>query len=152
MEENNLTKFFNKYIKGTPYKATVEYNKTLICSIDDISVYISTLSLKHLFDKKPAEEFHFILDYLHLIVEWPDKIYENKSDKRGNLCFVKEIKNSEYICSVEKMSDKELQIVTAFRLRDNDYIKSYTLLWNRGNGKPHRHAIDSLGESIDAPQ
>lgn len=59
---------------------------------------------------------------------------------------------SEYLCSLQKISDEELQVVTAFRLRDKDYIKKYTLLWNRGSGKPHRYVIEFLKKTNNAPQ
>lgn len=146
MKANNLINFFNKYIRGTAYKAYVFESKHFICEIDIFSVYISTRALKHLFDKKPAEEFSFILEHFTQLVIDPDKIYRNKLEKHGDMCFVTKIDNYEYICSLQKISEDELQIVTAFRLRDEDYIKKYTLLWNRGSGKPHRHAIDSTLE------
>jgi predicted nucleic acid-binding protein len=115
-------------------------------------VSITTRCLKHLFDKKPAEEFHFILDHLHLILMYPDNIYKNKLEKRGEICFTKRMNGSEYLCSIEQISPSKLQIVTAFRLRDPDYIKNYTILWNRGSGKPHRHALEFPKEPGVAPQ
>ena len=152
MNKNSLVIFFKKYIKGTSYKAPVFNSKLLICDLNGFSVYITTRSLKHLFDKKPAEEFHFILDNLTILIKDPEEIYKNKSEKHGDICFVRQIKDFYYICSLQKISSKELQVVTAFRLRDEDYIKNYTLLWNRGSGKPHRHVTDSLRESVNAPQ
>ena len=152
MKRNNLIRFFNKHIKRTAYKAAVLESKCLIGSFDIFSVFISTKSLKHLFDKKPAEEFHFIMDYLHLLIENPDKIYRNKLEKHGDICLITHIRNSNYLCSLQKVSNKELQVVTAFRLRDENYIKKYTLLWNRGSGKPHRYAINSLWDIDNAPQ
>jgi len=38
---------------------------------------------------------------------------------------------------------EEIQIATAFRLRDSDYIKKYTLLWSWEDGTPHRSALDT---------
>lgn len=146
MDTNPLTNFFHKYIIRRPYKGPVKDFTLLMCDIagdSEIgSVSITTRSLKHLFDKKPAEEFHFLLDYIHLIMIYPDKIYKNKDGKRGSLCFEKRVKGCEYICAIERISPTEFQIATAFRLRDPDYIKNYTLLWNRGSGKPHRHALE----------
>lgn len=156
MTTNPLSNLFSKYIVRRPYKSHVKHSilfLAYVCdNIENGSVYITTYSLKHLFDKKPAEEFHFILDHLHLIIIYPDQIYQNKSGKRGNLCFTKRIRGSEYLCALEKVADNEFQVATAFRLRDSDYIKNYTLLWNRGSGKPHRHAIGFPTESTDAPQ
>lgn len=156
MELTPLQNFFYRYIARRPYKGPVKNFLLFLAHVGKDpasgSVHITTRSLKHLFDKKPAEEFHFILDHLHLLLTYPDRIYQNKSGKRGNLCLVKRIKGHEYFCSMEKVSANEFQIATSFRLRDSDYIKDYTLLWNRGSGKPHRHAIEFPGEPIDAPQ
>ena len=156
MELNPLTQFFYKYIARRPYKGPVQdfllFIGNAFGEVDNDTVSISTRCLKHLFDKKPAEEFHFIVDHLHLILTYPDEIYENKSGKRGNLCFVKRIKGSEYLCALERATEKELQVATAFRLRDDDYIKNYILLWNRGSGKPHRHVLKFPKESGNAPQ
>lgn len=153
---NRLIGFFYKYIARRPYKGPVKdfmlFISYLCGEILCGFVFISTRSLKHLFDKKPAEEFHFILDHIHLILIYPDKIYKNKTEKRGNICLVKKIKGSEYLCSLEKGDTRRYYVVTAFRLRNSDYIKNYTLLWNRGSGKPHRHALEFSKESGDAPQ
>ena len=53
--------------------------------------------------------------------------------------------------SAEKERD-EIQIVTAFRLRDDKYLKNYTLLWDWRNGNPHRSVLDTPKESTNAPQ
>lgn len=145
MKTNKLRKFFNSYIRKTAYKATVLDYKKFICFIDEkrcISVYITTRALKHLYDKKPAEEFDFIIDNTYLIIKYTEKIYKNKSGKHGDICLIKTIGNSDYLCSLEKISLFEFQIVTVFRIRDADYLKNYILLWNRGSDKPHRHATD----------
>ncbi len=113
----------------------------------DAVFLLSTRALKHLYDKKPAEEFHAVLRFVHLVVQFPDKIYKNKMEKHADICFVKRVRGSEYFCALQKI-ENTFFIVTCFRLRDPDYIKNYTLLWNRGSGKPHRHAL----ETKDAPQ
>lgn len=163
MKKETLNDFFAKYVEGTQEKAKVIDQKSLLCRLTvavaqaiDIkesrrSVYITTRCLKHLFDKKPAEEFLFILNHLREIVRYPDKIYLNKDEKRGEFCFVKRIGNSEYFCSIENEKE-ETQVATAFRLRDEKYIKKYTLLWDWGNGAPHRSALDTPKESTNAPQ
>jgi hypothetical protein len=45
--------------------------------------------LKHLYDKKPAEECDVLIDIIHIIVKFPDIILENKSGKRGDRVFLK---------------------------------------------------------------
>ena len=181
---NILKDFFNKYVENTTEKAVVAYKKMSLCLLTvavsrgvNINcarhVYVTTRALKHLYDKKPAEEFLFIISHLREIVRYPDKIYRNLKEKRGEFCFVKRIGNSEYFCSIEiiKISPavwgeavlcvsefgaikerEEIQVATAFRLRDSKYIKNYTLLWDWGNGNPHRSALDAPKESTNATQ
>lgn len=168
-----LKEFFKKHIENTQEKAAVADRKMFLCqltkavvkgiNLDDSakSVYITSRCVKHLYDKKPAEEFLFIINHLHKAVKYPDKIYENMRGKRGDFCFVKRIGNEEYFCTIEILeinisgadsAAKEIQVATAFRLRDEKYIKNYTLLWDWGNGNPHRSALDAPKESTNAPQ
>ena len=145
-------------------------------NIDDYSIkniYITSRCVKHLFDKKPAEEFLFIINHLHEIVKYPDKIYKNKEEKRGEFCFIKKLGAEEYLCSIEikkipamifgesvygvseygvGSEKEEIQIATAFRLRDFKYLKNYALLWNWEGGDLHRSALDTPKESTNAPQ
>lgn len=86
-----------------------------------------------MYDRKPAEEFVFLLDYLYEIVKNPDRVYFNKAEKRGMFGFVRNIQNDDYFCSIEVLSGTA-QIATAFRLRDSSYIKNYTLLWSWKDG------------------
>ena len=174
-----LRDLFKKYIEATPEKAIVANRKICLCYLTKAvtvgicvdhsikNVYITTRCLKHLFDRKPAEEFLFIVNKLHRIVKYPDRIYKNKKGKRGEFCFVKNIGNEEYFCSIEILEipsavyggsefgtskygknsiTKEIRIATAFRLRNPKHIKNYTLLWDWGNGNPHRSVLDTSEE------
>jgi len=58
--------------------------------------------LKHLYDKKPAEEYDFILYNLEQIVRYPYHLYPNKDSKRGDIAFVKLIHEKKYFCAIEK--------------------------------------------------
>lgn len=168
-----LRGFFKKYIENTAEKAEVVNRKIFLCHLTKAvtsgvgidhsikKVYITSRCLKHLFDHKPAEEFLFIINHLHKVVKYPDQIYKNKNGKRGDFCLIKNIGNEKYFCSIEIISInkdeeieevKEVQIATAFRLRNDKYIKNYTLLWNWGNGNPHRSALDTPKGSTNAPQ
>ncbi|MFH1170713.1 MAG: hypothetical protein V1704_04110 [Candidatus Vogelbacteria bacterium] len=151
-----LKDFFHKYIENTPEKAVVADKKMFLClltvavckgvGIRQRNVYVTARMLKHLYDKKPAEEFLFILNHLYEVVRYPDKIFKNRDGKRGSFSFVKKIANAEYFSSVEEIitvESEETQIATVFRLRDDKYIKNYTLLWDWGNGNPHRSALDA---------
>ena len=163
-----LNKFFEKYVKGTTEKAAVVNRKIFLCNLTNAvcvgiginkktkKVYITSRAVKHLFDKKPAEEFLFLMENLHKVVKYPDKIYKNRPEKRGEHCLVKRIGDVNYLCSIEIISssehNQEIQIATVFRLRDDNYIKKYTLLWSWGVDIPHRSALDTPKGTTCAPQ
>ena len=42
-------------------------------------VYLNTRVLKHLYDKRPAEEFDLMIETLIDVVKYPNKIYKNKN-------------------------------------------------------------------------
>ena len=94
-----------------------------------------------MFDKKPAEEFHYILENLHEIAKYPDIIYRNKQGKRGNFSLVKKMPDEkQYICALEIVgyedNKKKAYVVTAFRIRDEKYLKDYETLWSRKDDIP----------------
>jgi hypothetical protein len=97
-----------------------------------------TRSLKHLYDKKPAEEFDFMIDHLECIIRNPDCLYSNKGDKTGNFCLTKQINGHNYLVVIEivgrNTENKEVQVVTAFRIRSEKYLLNYELLrsWRDG--------------------
>jgi len=136
-----LNNLYQKYIKGTQPKIFVTYKVVVLCHLTNqvnkvildksglSRVYISTKMIKHLYDKKPAEEFDFIIDNLHKIIKYPNYIYKNKKEKRGDWCFVKKIKNELYISSLER-EEEILEIVTVFRIRKEKYLENFELLWS----------------------
>jgi hypothetical protein len=140
---------FEKHIINTKEKEVVVLESAFICRLtymvldvlgfSDSRVHINTKVLKHLYDKKPAEEFHFIISNLHTIVKYPDCIYKNRTSKRGEFCLVKKIEDYLYLCSVEFCDDggeMRICVVTAFRVRDEAYLKKYELLWSWKGGVP----------------
>jgi len=147
---------YKKYIKGTDKKAIVQLVQVFVCHLTSSvskgikcgcnKVYISTRVIKHVYDKRSAEEFDFLIDNIHLVIKYPDKVYKNKNGKRGSFCFVKKIKNFKYFCSIETTKKDEqgpiCEIVTFFRV-DEDYLKNYKLLWEWKGDNPHRSAFDS---------
>lgn len=143
-----------KYIEGTIEKAIVVDTYILLCHLSKASqagadiqtqkVYITTRAVKHLYDKKPAEEYFFLIENLYKLVKVPDRIYENKNSKRGSFCLVKHIKGNYYLCSIEttrrvtEMGEEieENYVATAFRVREENYLKNYKLLWSWKDGNP----------------
>lgn len=154
MKKRDLYNLYKKHIENTEEKAVVVNIKILLChisnsakqgsKIDNPKIYITSRAVKHLYDKKPAEEFNFIINNLRDLAETPDAIYANKNSKRGSICLLKEINGKSYFCSVEiskTINDlgEEIEknhIVTAFRLRDIAYLKDYKLLWSWKDGNP----------------
>ena len=144
-----ILELFEKHIKNTKEKEIVALECVYICRLtytvfrilgfEDSKVHLNTKVLKHLYDKKPAEEFDFIVRNLHKIIKYPDRIYKNKTSKRGDYCLVKKIEDFSYLCSVEFTEDGEemkIIVVTAFRVRDEAYLKKYELLWSWKGGNP----------------
>lgn len=141
-----LKVLFEEYIKTTAEKSVVENKTVLLCHLTNSVVnaigsaeskaYVTNRMLKHIFDNKPAEEFHFLVDHLHKVVKFPDKIYKNKDGKRGGFCFVKRIKNDEYLCSIEIIEGEGFYVATAFRLRKPQYLNSYELVWSWKGDNP----------------
>ena len=131
-------KLFEKHIKGTAEKAIVENVTVFLCRLTFVvskdnqinpNVYLNSRVLKHVYDKKPAEEFNCLVQYLHIIIRYPDNIYKNKNPKRGDYVFTKVINGNNYFCSLETFEDGA-NVVTMFRLRKGNYLKSYDLLWS----------------------
>jgi len=157
MNSELLNYFFTKYIAKTPCKSIVPDRRLFVCQLQtnitdacginylNGGVCLTTQSLKHLFDKKPAEEFMFILDHLYSITKYPNQVYRNKKGGRGQFCLVTKIKGDQYICIIEidQNAVREVYIPTVFRIRDRNYLSNYTLLWDWGNGEPHRHVTNS---------
>lgn len=136
-----------QYIKGTEAEAIVPLVTTFLChltiavikgvNLEYQKVYISTRVVKHIYDRKPAEEFEYLSNHIHKIVKYPDYIYMNKDSKRGDFGFVKQLDKDLYFCSVQAVDDmiedggtSGLCVVTAFRLRKPNYLNNYKLLWS----------------------
>ena len=103
-------------------------------------VYLNTRVLKHLYDKRPAEEFDLMTENLCDVIKYPSQIYKNKDGKRGSFCFVKEIKNAKCMVSLETVRDEDktttyCEVATFFRTNDN-YLANYELLWEWKGGTP----------------
>lgn len=132
------------YIQNTPFEGIVEIAEKQLCSLtlevskvisknEEISekqkVICTTLALKHLYDKKPAEEYDFALNHAHEIVKYPDKVYANKDAKRGGFAFVKSFGTDIWFCSLE-YKDGRYYLVTCFRIRKESYLNGYNLIWS----------------------
>lgn len=151
-----LVEFLHKsYIRDTQKDEKVVLKRVNICNVkkrlrkiinekkacSGRAVYLSTKSLKHindrhLFDKNVPEDLSLILNNLIVIIKYPDRLYSDLPEKRGDFLFVKEINKRIYWCSVEIWTvDKidTIEIVSA-SLTGEKYLKKFTLLWSWGNG------------------
>lgn len=150
-EESHLVEAFEKYIKGTAAQSlvveaiirigTLTEAVSEALSSSSAKVHTTTKAIKHLYDKKPAEEFDCLLRYLPDIIRAPDHIYKNKPEKRGDICFAKTINGNYYFCTLEECPiispDLTVElahcVVTCFRLREEkreNYIKNYKCIWS----------------------
>ena len=140
---------FQKHITNTKHRAIVVLETIYICRLtavvikatgfSDSKVHINTKVLKHLYDRKPAEEFFCLINHLHEILKSPEFIYKNKTSKSGDYCLVKKVDEFNYLCSVQFLIEdgvEKIFVVTAFRLRDDKYLKNYELLWSWKGGTP----------------
>lgn len=151
-ESLSVVKLWKQHIRGTTEKSIVK-NVTILaclltktvqdaCNFPTSKIHLNTRVLKHLYDKKPAEEFEFIIHNLNHIIRYPDAIYKNKGGKRGGLCLVKKLAKNKYLCSIEITEEldstnmKMICVVTAFRIRKEDYLEGYELLWSWKGDKP----------------
>jgi len=139
-----IKNLFSKHIKNTEYGEEIDISHTFVCTprkeIQTITkgslrkVFISTRSLKHIydrhvFDKKMPRVFYKILNNLVNIISNQDKIYLNSPEKRGDYIFVKEIDNQTYMCTVEIIDDNRLEIVSSCTTGEK-YLSKFTLLWS----------------------
>lgn len=148
MDSNiSLSQLHKRHIRGTQPKAIVADRTILLCNLTNAvvkatgdicpKVYINTRILKHLYDKRPAEEYECVLQYMINIVKFPLHIYANKDAKTGDFCFVKTIQNVDYIATIEHQPEVEMcNVVTCFRLRKRSYLNGYNLLWSWKGGTP----------------
>jgi len=142
------------YVRNTPKKAIVQMVKVLLCHLPIAvskgvpmpcnKVYINTRVLKHVYDKRPAEEYDFLIKHIENVTRYPDKVYKNKDGKRGSFCFVKDLKNNKIFVSLEPIINNirnekmtsYCEVATFFRLNDDSYLTNYKLLWEWKGDNP----------------
>ncbi len=141
---------FEGHVKGSIKEAMVPLVTVFVCHITaathrklqishpdaETKVYLSTRVLKHLYDKRTAEEFDTAVDFLHKILKYPERIYINKDPKRGHFAFVKNIHGRLFFCSVEIQEDNSLHVVTIFRVKKEQYLLEFELLWRWKDDTP----------------
>lgn len=147
MENCGPIKFFKLFVKDTDEKdlvlertlflCTLTRKVKLVLNLNSVKIYWNSISVKHLYDKRPAQEFDYILKNIIQIVKYPDIIYKNLDGKKGSFLFLKQLNEGEYLCSVEVVesnfdegSSETNFVVTSFKNRKDNYLKKYELLWS----------------------
>lgn len=146
-----VSELYEKYIRGTEKHAVVPNLLVLLCSMTNSvhagtgikckRIYISTRVVKHVYDKRPAEEFDFLVGNVHQVLKYPDRVFRNKNAKKGDFCFVKKINKSLYLASIEIINDlagehTHCEVITFFRVQKESYLNGYELLWEWKVGEP----------------
>lgn len=137
-----LAKVVERYIKNTPRKGYVKDLRVKLCDLShklkpklklkDTRVYVTTKSLKHMYDARSAQEFDFIIQNIELAIKHPLKIYKNKVGKTGDVCLYTEFDENAYFYILEtKLGNAYL--VSAYRLSNieekrKNYLSGYKLL------------------------
>jgi hypothetical protein len=103
-------------------------------------VYLSTRSLKHIFDrhihdKKDPETFRVILNAMPDIIKRPDEVRLDTEAKRGNFLFIKRIDMKQFLVSVE-IDQSGMAHVVSSSATGRKYIEKFTLLWSWETATP----------------
>lgn len=152
-----IREFYEKYIANTEHDALVSIARLYLCNVrrtpgkilrqrrgsKNRRVYISTKALKHIydrhiFDKQTPKDFSVILEHVVEIIKYPDGIYRNVKEKRGDFLFAKEIAGKKRVIVIEIVSyenDTAMEIVSAYRT-DEKYLKKFDLLWSGRTATP----------------
>ena len=141
---NKFEHFHNRYIKGTPPQGIVFLDKLLVTSLSEsiqsvldlptTKVYISSKVIKHIYDRRLAMHFDYILSHLEELITNPDRIYLNKKGGELEFLFVTNF-SEDTLCTVlenrkilhdnysmfENSDHEENQIKTIFYAKDKYY-------------------------------
>ncbi len=144
----HLKRLHALYIQNTRPTAFITLTEIQLCNLtfsikqvleenqngEKSKVFVTTRMLKHLYDKKPAEEYDAVVRNMYTIVRYPDEVYISKDRKRGDFAFVKSVEGLRYFSSIEQIKDR-YYVVTCFRLRKETYLEGYRCIWSwKGDG------------------
>ncbi len=145
-----IFRFYERYVRWTDRGASVGNATLHVGDLDealrgfltsgDGGIFLHARALKHVYDKRPAQECDACLSHLSETATIPDLVYEDQRGKRGNYCFVKKLEGDQYLCVLERVGIA-LEVVTFFVIREEKYLARRKLLWSREDGSTlHRHA------------
>lgn len=147
-------RFYKLYIRGTVHKQEIALERDFLCNIKpslvtilsgnsdctDRRVYLSTKSLKHIYDRHIYDkgnfpEFMIILQNLTRIIRYPDEVRMDMESKRGDFLFIKQIEERPYFVSLQITHEGGIEVVSSSATGES-YTKKFTLLWSWGSANP----------------
>ncbi len=139
----------NEYVKKHIFEVGV-LNKKAFESIPQISernVYISTLALMHIYERRERVLENIILPLFNSLLASPEGVYVNKGGKnrRGQIILVRnsEDHNLAAILEIVKVRNSlACQVITIF-ICDAAYLKNLKCLWNGGTATPSSQCNNS---------
>ncbi len=135
---------YRKHIKGTYRKDLVPDIEMCLCNIktsirkkltvDSAKVFLTARALKHIYDRiyldanKP-DDFALVIQNLHKIIGYPDKVCRNKKGRRGEFVFLKGVNTQIFLSTLEKNNQGSLYVVTGFIPKES-YYKNLEEIWH----------------------
>jgi hypothetical protein len=135
-----MRRLYKKHVRGTAKDQSIPYERSYLCNLKNgplkasglpsKKIYISSFAVKHMYDKRITFEFETVLDNIHALLKYPDRVCENKpgSKKRGDVALIKKIHDHHFVCLLEndeKMGD--ISVVTVHIIKPDDVPKFKTL-------------------------
>lgn len=139
-QRNVLKNIHEEFVKNTHPGAIVVNKSVFLChanfkalhslGLRETEIYISSTVLKHMYDKRPAQEYDRLLNDIPLIIKYPDLVYKNKASHHG-FAFVKALHGYSYMCPVKFIENgqNKLYVATAFSVKPW-YMKDFKLVWS----------------------
>lgn len=147
----SISDVFKQYIRGKNQKDFVKHKifkvgvlkknvSIIIPLLSNRNVYISTLSLMHIYERRGAVLEDRIIPYFNALILFPDGVYLNKErkNKRGQIIFTKK-SNNHYLAAILEIISIRKQTscqVGTILVCDNNYFRNLKCLWNGRTATP----------------
>ena len=149
----NIEEIFLQYIFGTPNECDIHIRDIFLCSIEpnihatlkkekyflNPRSYISTISVKHIYDRRPVFTTKHI-NKIEDIIRRPDFVLKD-NDKKGDFIFVRKLNSNKnkFICCPIEISLREsghlsIKCITFFPTKSKSYLQKFPTIWDREGG------------------
>jgi len=149
----NINEIFMKYIFGTLSEYPIHIRDVFLCSIEpnvhasmksvkyflNPRSYISTVSLKHSYDRRPDFTTKNI-DVIENLLDKPDFVLKD-TGKKGDFIFVKKLPDmkNRFICCPIEITRREsghlsIKCITFFPTKSRSYLQKFPTIWDREGG------------------